>query len=309
MNREGANNPWAVELYGYGQVGRALVPLLRRNGWLLASVHDRKGIRRRRPVGNARRVVVDATSPAYTGDAAERWVLHLEQILAGGTPVVTCNKAPLALSWSRLARAAQRGGTTLSCAATVGGGTPVLLFLERLQQSHGVERVDAWLNITLGFLCAQIAQGASLSNALRRAQEAGWAEPDPTLDLNGTDLYAKGVIIHNLLFSSQPPLTLIGDRPLLRLDENALRQRSRHGGVPQVRCTITPGRVRLSIDATYPLASAKTGFAEVRAALCGGGEAWVSGPGAGPRVTAQALIGDLKALAGAGPIRLGAVIP
>jgi homoserine dehydrogenase len=193
----------------------------------------------------------------------------------------------------------------------VGGGTPVLLFLYRLHHSQGIKRIDAALNTTLGYVCSQVTAGVSIPMAVQHAQQAGWAEPNPTLDLDGTDAYAKAVIIHNLLFSSKDPLRLDGDRPRLNLEEERIRQLARSGRTPLVISTITPGRIALAVVGARAEGggSDAVGLVRVRAVLRGGSEASIVGPGAGPRVTAGALMGDLRALSEGGEARPWGVIP
>lgn len=289
----------AVDLYGYGQVARAFLPRLPGAGIRLATIRDRTGIRASRRANGFRHVLVDATSPVYDGEGAETWVAQLEDVLAGGTPIVTCNKAPLAIGWARLMRAARKGDTTISLTATVGAGTPVLPLLRRLHQAHGVARVEATLNATLGYVVDRIGKGASLAEAVRGAQRAGWAEPDPTLDLDGTDARAKAVIIHNLLFQDRPILVLDERRPRFRLREEWIRGLARSRRAPRALAVISPGRVRLTVRATRDADRDphELGRVQVRAVLCDDSEALLVGRGAGPRSTAGGLLGDLLALA------------
>ncbi|HEV8595211.1 MAG TPA: hypothetical protein VGR51_06745, partial [Thermoplasmata archaeon] len=248
--------------------------------------------------GGLPHVFVDATSPKYDGPAADAWVGRLEETLAAGTPIVTCNKAPLAIAWTRITKAARSGGTTISCSATVGAGTPVLLILRRLEQAHGIRRIDATLNATLGYVLDRVGRGASLKAAVRGAQRAGWAEPDPTLDLDGTDAHAKSVIVHNHVFPSRRALRLGPSRPRLRIDEAGVRRLRRSGRTPRAIATITPASLRVSISGQRagPFALDGVGRVTVRAELRGGSEAFLSGQGAGPAFTAGGVLGDLLAL-------------
>ena len=301
----------AVDLQGYGQVARALLPLLPKCGIRVATVRDRSGVRLRHAVRGAQHVFVDVASPRYDGGEAEDWTRRIEEVLESGTPVVTCNKAPLAVAWPRLERAARRGSTTVSCSATVGGGTPVLLFLQRLHESQGIERVDAALSATLGYVCSHVAAGATIPEAVRQAQLSGWAEPDPVLDLDGTDSYAKAVIIHNLLFSSNHAILLGRERPRLSLDEGRIRQLARLGKTPQVRATVRPGAVThelVGLDSGDALRDA-IGRVSVHTVLRGGLGASISGPGAGPQVVAGALARDLRALMEVRETRAGGITP
>lgn len=291
-------SPLAVDLYGYGRVARALLPRLHHAGIRVATIHDRSGLRRSRAANGHRRVVVDATSPEYDDKGAEPWLERLEELLSGGTPVVTCNKAPLAIGWGCLLKAAKKGGTTVSCTATVGAGTPILPNLRWLQQAHGVASVEGSLNGTLEFVFDQIRRGSTLAEAVRGAQRVGLAEPDPALDLDGTDAYAKAVIIHNVLFPDRPSLTLGKERPRLRLRETRLRLLAKSGRAPRALAVVDPGKVRLAIRAPraggrYP---AEAGQVFVRAFLRDGSTTFLAGRGGGPAYTAGGLIGDLLAL-------------
>lgn len=290
----------AVDLFGYGRVARALLGRLHGSGIEVATIHDRSGLRASRPARGGRRVFVDVTSPQYEGDEADAWVGRLEEVLSGGAPLVTCNKAPLAIGWRRLLRAAQRGNTTISCTATVGAGTPILPHLRWLQRSHGVTRVEGILNATLDYVIERVGRGTSVEEAVRRAKGAGWAEPDPTLDLDGTDAYAKAVIIHNILFPSQPALSVDARRPRLRLSETGIRDLARDGRTPRAVVAISPETVRLGLR---PVSfangySGTFGTVKVRAVLRDGSEALLAGRGAGPRFTAGGILGDLLALSG-----------
>ncbi|HUR60747.1 MAG TPA: hypothetical protein VM286_00060 [Candidatus Thermoplasmatota archaeon] len=286
----------AIELHGDGQVGRALRARLAADGIGLAALHtrSRSEVFSAVPAG----VVVDATSPAYSGPAADRWVDWLEGTLAGGRSVATCNKAPLALAWARLERAAREGGAVLACSATVGAGTPVVATLRRLQAVHGIERVEASLSGTLAFVLGEVAAGRSLQEAVGHAQACGYTEPDPSIDLDGTDLAAKATILHNVLFPV--PRDLDSDRTPLHIDAGQVRALARDGLHPQAVACIGRDGIRLGVVGRAPgllQASGESRTAvDVRAFHPDGSCTLLAGPGAGPHATAAALAADLRAL-------------
>jgi homoserine dehydrogenase len=297
MNGPASRPPWSVELHGPGRVGRALLDLLPPHGIAVAAVCGRADDRPETDP-TTRRIFVDATSPRYDGAEAERWVTRLATVLTEGTPVVTCNKAPLAIGWDRLSLAARRGRTTLSCSATVGGGTPILLATRRLHRSQGVVRVDASLSGTLSYLCDRVTEGATLSQAKDEAIASGVAEPDPSLDLDGTDSVAKAVILHNLLYAPRWVETLRDSRPRLHLDEEGIRTTARAGPPVRAVATITPGQVGIALGSfpeAAPLRSIRAP-AVVRVTLRSGLSSTLGGPGAGAEATAGALLGDLLEL-------------
>src|SRR5205085_4591318 len=142
--------------------------------------------------GRSRRaVVVDLT-------AAETSPL-LEHAMQDGWNVVLANKRPIAgaqASVDRLHELGRRNGTRLLYEATVGAGLPVLDTLRKLKQAGDrILSVEGCPSGTLGFLFAQLAQGRTLSQALREAIAAGYTEPDPRDDLSGTDVARKAIIL------------------------------------------------------------------------------------------------------------------
>lgn len=288
----------AVDLHGYGRVARALIPRLQEHGITLATISDSQGLRAEGNVTHARRVFVDATAPRYHAHPAELWVAIIEHTLASGTPVATCNKAPLALAWARLARASRDGRAPLALSATVGGGTPVLHVLRRLQAAHGLVRLDALLSGTLTFIVDRLLQGDEIAEAVQQAQIAGYAEPDPTLDIDGTDAWAKAVILHNRLFAQAPSLSLRDRIEPLRLDPEEIRHYAEIGLEPQVVATVAPGLVALRLEGRRPRDALVAAPASVAVrATCGDGQVFgITGPGAGPAVTAGSILSDLLAL-------------
>lgn len=278
----------ALELHGAGQVGGALLRRLPPEVAVRA-IHRSRGAQRF-TVDAPRTIAVDATPPRLSGPEAEAWVAFLERTLRSGTPVATANKTPLALAWSRLDAAARAGGVTLAATATVGGGTPLLPALRALNGARPVAAIAATLSGTLGVVVPRVHAGSSLAEAVAEAQRLGFCEPDPTLDLDGTDAWVKACILHNALWRQQRPLGL-DDRPApLRLSEadiRALRE-------PAVVARIAPGRITLGL-AEWPAAEAGPGI-QARATTAAG-TITLSGAGAGPEATAAALLSDVLEVA------------
>ena len=279
---------FAIDLYGAGQVGGALLQRLGPDVAVRA-IHRRRGTQTF-AVEARRTVVVDATPPQLDGPGAEAWLAFLERTLRAGTPVVTANKTPLALAWARLDAAAKAGGVPLAATATVGGGTPLLPTLRALNATRPVLAIAATLSGTLGVVVPRVHDGASLQEAVAEAQRLGFCEPDPRLDLDGTDAWVKACILHNALWPRERPQGL-GDRvEVLRLreaDVRALRE-------PAVVARIAPGRITLALQ-EWPADEAGPGI-QVRATTAAG-TITLSGAGAGPEATAAALRSDIAEIA------------
>lgn len=131
-------------------------------------------------------------------DAAGRLI---EAALRAGKPVVTANKALLAERAHELIALANQAGLDLYFEAAVGGGIPVIRTLREALASDDVTAIRAILNGTSNYILSQMSQrGLGFAEALKGAQEAGFAEADPTLDVGGGDAAHKLAILTTLAF-------------------------------------------------------------------------------------------------------------
>jgi hypothetical protein len=289
---DGLPGNFEVHPYGYGKAGLTFLPLLPGAGIKGAAIRDRKGNRLYRPWTNVHRVFVDATSWQYDGPGAGGWVRRLEEALRRRGPIATCGKATLAIGWARLVRTAKTGKTTIWGSANVGGGTPVLHFLRQLERCHGIARTEAVLRAIPDHIVSLVVGGTPISEPVRRAQLAGSAEPDPRFEVEGTDLYAKAVIIHSSAYERDHPLVSDDSRSRLQVGERQDRSLARPSGRPQAIAAISPRRGKLSIGDVHTGDDAAQGAETVAigGSPSNGLESFLSCPGAGP------LLGDLLAL-------------
>ncbi|MBB5518870.1 homoserine dehydrogenase [Amphiplicatus metriothermophilus] len=118
-----------------------------------------------------------------------------EEIIANalrrGIDVVTANKSLVSRRYETLHAAAEAGGARLRFSAAVGGGVPMLETVEEVAREGAIIRLDAVLNGTTNFVLDRIGAGLGLTYAIRLAQEAGFAEADPTADIDGVDAAEK----------------------------------------------------------------------------------------------------------------------
>ena len=106
-------------------------------------------------------------------------------------PYVTGNKALLATHGGELSALAQRTGAALMASASVGGATPMIETVEHLAASGRIARLRGLLNATTTYILAAMGEGSTYDDALAAAQDAGYAEPDPTFDVSGRDAAQK----------------------------------------------------------------------------------------------------------------------
>jgi aspartokinase/homoserine dehydrogenase 1 len=265
----------------------------------------------------ARPVIVDATA-AETGEL-------LAAALERGWDLVLANKLPLAGDqelFDRLRSTAARRARHVLHEATVGAGLPVIDTLRKLQEAGDrVLRIEGCPSGTLGFLFGELGRGRPFSDALRRAVQAGYTEPDPRVDLSGADVARKALILARLIgfrgsLSDVRVESLIPDalrevslgELLERLEELDESWQARvddaraRGRVLRYRARVT----RRSIDVGL-IAVATT---DTLGALDGTDNQFafttiryrdqplvITGPGAGPAVTAAGVYTDLLRLA------------
>lgn len=119
-----------------------------------------------------------------------------------GAHVVTANKTPLARSWPEVMEAARRAGKRLAYASAAGAALPAVAVAKTLARVDEVSSFEGVLTGTTTFVLDEMARGIPFDDAVRRAQEQGIAEPDPTVDVGGWDTAAKVVILANTLWGT-----------------------------------------------------------------------------------------------------------
>ncbi|HET7787462.1 MAG TPA: homoserine dehydrogenase [Myxococcales bacterium] len=215
----------------------------------------------------------------------------IEASLKEGRHVVTANKAVMALHGPRLEALARARGVRLLDSASVGGAMPALETVRRL--SGSVQSLSGVLNGTCNFVLDELGRGVSFRDAVLAAQRAGYAENDPTLDLDGTDAAQKLVVLARAAFGHAPPLARkVGIQGLSARRVQAARARGNAirlvAACTRERAEVAPCELPLS----HPLADCAG--AENRLLVDG---LLLRGAGAGRWPTAQAVLADLLDLA------------
>ncbi|MEY3492855.1 MAG: homoserine dehydrogenase, partial [Actinomycetota bacterium] len=212
-----------VGVLGCGNVGAALVKLIEQQS---ASIEARTGVRLQvvavavRNLSRERDVVLPEgllTRDAHAVVADPNVDLVVEVIggieparelistaLANGKPVVTANKELLANVGTELFAAADSAGVDLLFEAAVAGGIPVIRALRESLRGEPVSRVMGIINGTTNFILTKMTEeGADYGAALTEAQRLGYAERDPTADVEGFDAGAKAAIIASIAFGAK----------------------------------------------------------------------------------------------------------
>ena len=209
-----------VGLLGIGTVGRGTFEVLQRNQEeirrragreiRITKVADLDVERARRIVGDQAEVVADAR--AVIGDPAIDIVVELIggcgiartlvlEALAAGKHVVTANKALLAVHGSEIFAAARERGVIVAFEAAVAGGIPIIKALREGLTANRIEWVAGIINGTTNFILSEMrAKGLDFAQALAQAQALGYAEADPSFDIQGVDAAHKATIMSAIAF-------------------------------------------------------------------------------------------------------------
>ncbi len=231
--------------------------------------------------------------------------------MAAGSSVVTANKALLAADGASLYSAAEEHGVDLYFEASVAGAIPLLRPLRESLAGDRVLTVLGIVNGTTNFILSQMEErGADYADVLREAQELGYAEADPTADVEGHDAAAKAAILAELAFHTRVTADQVsceGISHVTLADVEAARQMGfvikllavaernvdAEGNDQGVTVRVHPAMVPVG----HPLASVRDAFNAVFVVAEAAGELMFYGRGAGGQPTASAVLGDVVAAA------------
>ena len=230
--------------------------------------------------------------------------------LSNGASVVTANKALLAEDGPTLFEAAAKAERDLYYEASVAGAIPILRPLRESLAGDKVTRVLGIVNGTTNFILDKMdSSGAGFSEALEEAQELGYAEADPTADIEGFDAAAKAAILASLAFHSRVTASDVYREGISEVTAGDIASAREMGSVVKLLaiCELRPGpggddqvAVRVHpamIPRSHPLASVRGAYNAVFVESEAAGQLMFYGPGAGGSPTASAVLGDLVTVA------------
>jgi homoserine dehydrogenase len=230
--------------------------------------------------------------------------------LESGASVVTANKALLADEGPTLFEAAEKAGRDLYYEAAVAGAIPIVRPLRESLAGDRVTRVLGIVNGTTNFILDKMdSSGAGFHEALEQAQELGYAEADPTADVEGFDAAAKAAILASLAFHSRVTAADVHREGITEVTAADIASAREMGSVVKLLAiaeiaTGSQGEEGISvrvhpamIPRSHPLASVREAFNAVFVESDAAGQLMFYGPGAGGSPTASAVLGDLVTVA------------
>ncbi len=310
-----------IGVLGCGNVGAALISLIDEHG---DEISRRTGIRlnvarvavrsasKEREVGLSSGVLTtDAQSVVDDPDIAvvveviggiEPARELISRALAAGKPVVTANKELLANVGADLFAAADQAGVDLLFEAAVAGGIPIIRPLRESLVGENVTRVMGIVNGTTNYILTKMSEeGVSYGEALAEAQSLGYAERDPTADVEGFDAGAKAAIIATIAFGSKVVAGDVYHEGISGITPRDIQFAARLGFVIKLLAIaerFDDGSIAVRVHPamvpeSHPLASVRDSFNAVFVEGDAVGDLMFYGRGAGGAPTATAVLGDL----------------
>jgi len=280
------SQPVRIALLGCGGVGSEVYRLLGQQAAALATRPD-----------------VDIVVEVIGGIEPARSLLLAA--MKNGKSVVSANKALLAEDGGTLHQAARDARTDLYYEAAVGGAIPLLRPLRESLAGDAVRRVLGIVNGTTNYILDRMdTSGAGFADALEEAQALGYAEPDPTADIEGFDAAAKGAILASLAFHSEVPAAGVFREGITGVTQADIASARTLGHVVKLLAICERSEAGVSvrvhpamIPRGHPLAGVREAYNAVFVEAESAGRLMFYGAGAGGQPTASAVLGDIVAVA------------
>ena len=223
------------------------------------------------------------------------------ELLRSGKDLVTANKALLAEHGPELFQAARDAGRSIAFEAAIGGGIPIVAAVSECLTGNRISSIRGILNGTSNFILTKMEQeGSNYQDVLSLAQSEGYAEADPTMDVDGTDATQKLAILAHLAFGQWVPWASIPRFGLETIDQELLRFADELGCRIRVVADASRGEETLSLRVGpalvrkgTPLAETQGAFNAVSVVGDAVGPLFFHGLGAGQMPTASAVVADI----------------
>ena len=225
---------------------------------------------------------------------------YIKALLSNGKAVITANKDIIADCGNELVQLAQENNTCLYFEAAVAAGIPVLKPLIESLRGEDLSRVTGIINGTSNYMLTSMEEGSTYEDALSTAQELGYAEPDPTNDVEGIDAMYKAMILSLICFGATPDKDNVHTEGITSITKEDFDWASRLNKTIKLVALIDNesggfnARVHpVLIDTKHPLAAIRGALNAVVVEGENINQLVFSGPGAGAAPTASAVIGDV----------------
>jgi homoserine dehydrogenase len=309
-----------VAIVGLGTVGTGVARLLVEHGDRIARHSGRRMVLAQVVVGDLRKKRNIALPSGVVSDDLKRITADPEisvvavllggleparsivlDLLASGKDIVTANKALLAAHGPELFDRARELGRSIAFEASVAGGIPIVANISQCLSANQIQSIHAILNGTSNYILTQMeVHGASYADAVRDAQRLGFAEADPTMDVDGSDAAQKLAILAHLAFGARVAWNDIPRQGIDKLELADLKYAKELGYRIKLLAVaqLTPAGLELHVSPTLvklgtPLAEVRGAYNAISVVGDAVGRVFFSGLGAGQMPTASAVVADL----------------
>jgi homoserine dehydrogenase len=296
-------SPLRIGLLGHGTVGSAFAELLDERAAEIERVNGRAPVITgvlTRSRGDFQEILADADLIVELIGGTEPAREYLLAAMRAGRDVVSANKQLLSQHGEELFALAREQDVRLRFEAAVAGAVPVVRVLEESLAVTPIERIHGIVNGTTNFILSEMSCGLTYQQALAEAQRLGYAEADPSDDVSGRDAAAKMAILARLAFGAPVRLEDVPYEGIEQLQADDMEYARELGlglkliGTAERRDGGLSVRVHPAfLYAGHPLSSVSGPFNAVTVESETITEITMSGPGAGGRQTASAVLGDV----------------
>ena len=209
--------------------------------------------------------------------------------------VISVNKGPLALAFPSLVELANYNGVMLRFSGTVGGGTPILEFAKRCLKGDRIISFKGILNGTTNYILSRMEEGLTYQIAMKDAKEKGYAEANPSLDVNGFDAAAKLVIMANWIMGMKVTMKDINCTGITNVSLSDVKKAATRGNAIKLLAICDSKRLHVApteVSRTDPICVNGT-LNAVTFSSEHSGQQTIIGRGAGGMETASAMLRDL----------------
>ncbi|MGM8365985.1 homoserine dehydrogenase [Virgibacillus sp. W0181] len=241
---------------------------------------------------------------AYTDlKTGEPAFTHMKEALKKGVHVVTTNKGPIALHYKKLMEVSNQTGAQLRVEGTVMSGTPTLITAMESLKASNITKIEGILNGTTNYILTRMNEGFAYDEALKEAQDFGYAEADPAGDVEGHDAAGKVVILANLVLNQNLELKDVVMKGITNIEIKDMEEARKNNQTIKLLGRLEEssdgwkGEVKpVKIDKEHPLASVNGATNAITFTTEILGDITVIGPGAGRLETGYSVIEDLIAI-------------
>lgn len=226
----------------------------------------------------------------------------LIKCLLAGKSIVTANKELFSKHWPELEEAAKKGKAGLYFEASCVGGVPIIRTLTQSMQGNNILSLMGIVNGTTNFILSKMAdEGLEYADVLKEAQRLGYAEADPTADVEGFDSMYKLSILSSLAFRTKVPISKIYREGISKVSKEDISYGKKFGYELKLLAIAkrnAEGKIEARvhpafIPASHPLASVKGSFNAVHIVGDNVGDIMLYGRGAGDLPTGSAIVSDI----------------